>query len=201
MRIYLLRHGATQGNLEQRYVGRTDEPLCEQGRLPAQRLGKRLEGEQIEAVLTSPLLRCRQTAALLFPGKTIALIDGLEECDFGEFEYKNYEELAANEAYQRWLDAGGTTGFPGGESRDAFIFRCADAFQKSVEALEERGVKTAAYVVHGGTIMAVLSRFARPEEDYFHWQVGACGGFLVETVGTGLRDGCRVLQKLEGERA
>ena len=33
--IILIRHGATAGNLERRYIGRTDEPLCEQGRLQA----------------------------------------------------------------------------------------------------------------------------------------------------------------------
>lgn len=199
MKLYLLRHAPTRGNLEKRYLGRTDEPLCERGRVLAQRLGRRLAGESIDAVAASPLLRCRQTAEILFPGKSPVLIDGLRECDFGAFENKNFEELSGSADYERWLQSGGTMEFPGGESREAFIARCAAAFARSVKAMEESGVGTAAYVVHGGTIMAVLSRFARPREDYFHWQVGGCGGFFVETLGGGLQNGCRVLQKIEEE--
>ena len=90
----------TQGNLERRYIGRTDEPLCEQGRLLAQGLGVRLGKSGVQEVWTSPLLRCRETASLVFPGQNQRVENDFRECDFGEFEYKNYEELKENPRYR-----------------------------------------------------------------------------------------------------
>ena len=37
MKLLLIRHGMTQGNLEKRYIGRTDEPLCAEGRTVLQK--------------------------------------------------------------------------------------------------------------------------------------------------------------------
>jgi alpha-ribazole phosphatase len=201
LNIYLLRHGMTQGNLERRYIGRTDEPLCEQGRLLAQGLGVRLEKSGVQEVWTSPLLRCRETASLAFPGQDQRIENDFRECDFGEFEYKNYEELKENPRYQRWLSSGGTLPFPGGESREDFCARCRRAFSRAVETLQTRGIERAAFVVHGGTIMAILSGFGQPRQDYYHWQVENCGGYLVELGRGGLvAEGCRIVEKIGEER-
>ena len=46
----------------------------------------------------------------------------------------------------------------------------------------------AVFVVHGGTIMAVLDRFSEPHRDYYDWQIGNAEGFLAEVteeVGSG----------------
>jgi cobalt-precorrin-5B (C1)-methyltransferase len=104
-------------------------------------------------------------------------VPDLRECGFGAFEYKNYEELKHDARYQAWIDSGGTLAFPDGESREAFIHRCASAFQEvCVEALQQN-VSSAAFVVHGGTIMAVLDQFSEPHRDYFDWQVKNAEGF------------------------
>lgn len=87
----LIRHGETAGNQKQRYIGRrTDEPLLPQ----SQEVLKQLDYGEPQAVYASPMLRCTQTASILFPGKPLNIIDELAECDFGEFENKNYLELA-----------------------------------------------------------------------------------------------------------
>ena len=59
MTVYLIRHGQTQGNLERRYIGSTDQPLCPAGR---EALGPL---PPVDRVYASPLRRCRETAALL----------------------------------------------------------------------------------------------------------------------------------------
>lgn len=64
--LYLLRHGATPANREHRYLGKTDEALSEEGR--AELLLKKKE-IPAELLLVSPMLRCRQTAEILFPGR------------------------------------------------------------------------------------------------------------------------------------
>lgn len=89
--ILLIRHGATAGNLEKRYIGRTDEPLCALGESQAIALAPSLP--QCDTVFSSPLLRCRQTAGILFPERKINIIQDLRECDFGLFEGKNADEM------------------------------------------------------------------------------------------------------------
>ena len=86
LKLILVRHGETQGNKLKRYIGkRTDEPLCpEAGNMLAQ-----LAYPEVQAVYASPMIRCTQTAGILFPGKKLNIIDELAECDFGEFENKN----------------------------------------------------------------------------------------------------------------
>ena len=72
-------------------------------------------------VFVSPMLRCRQTAEILFPQIPQIEIDPWREMDFGEFEGKNYAQLNGDLRYQAWIDSGGTLAFPGGESREAGI--------------------------------------------------------------------------------
>ena len=74
--------------------------------------------EQI--VYVSPYLRAMQTADILFPDAGKVEIPEFAECRFGDFEYKNYAELNGNPDYQRYIDSGGTTAFPGGETKAEF---------------------------------------------------------------------------------
>ena len=183
-RLLLIRHGATRGNLEKRYVGSTDEGLLPEsaGALRERYkrwLNVRQSGEpnsgagefDPEAVYISPMRRCRETAAVLFPGKEYRVIEAFRECGFGDFEYRNYDELNGNPAYQRFIDSGGESAFPGGESKQDFTDRVCRAFTE----LEIRG--DAALVVHGGTIMALLDRFSSPHRGYYEWQL-PCGAFF-----------------------
>ena len=177
MEVLLIRHGKTQGNLEGRYVGRTDEPLLESSKAELQNSMYRSFCPDL--VYSSKLLRCRQTAACIFPSKEICVWEGFEETDFGEFEYKNYEELNGHPAYQAWIDSGGLLAFPGGESGDDFRMRCRRAFLSCLGDAEEKGASRIAIVVHGGTIMAVMSAFSRPKKTFYEWQVKNGQGFQV----------------------
>ena len=102
----------------------------------------------------------------------------MRECDFGQFEGKTYEQLKKNAAYIKWLKSGGITAFPGGEDQEEFRKRCVEGMKKQVRFLIARHVKYAAFVVHGGTIMAVLSSLTGGE--YFDFQVKNGEGY--ETV-------------------
>ena len=182
MKVVMIRHFQTPGNLERRYVGRTDEPLlegeglirmAEEKRNLIQALGK------LDCVIASPMKRCIQTANLLFPGEEPLLCEKMRECDFGLFEGKNYEELKDLPVYQEWLDSRGTIPFPEGESHEAFKARCVEGFEEMAAELVEKGCETAAMVVHGGTIMAVLSRFDRGDSEFYDWQAENGGGDVI----------------------
>ncbi len=212
MRIIFIRHGKTKGNTEGRYVGRTEEPLLAESVASLQKTPY----PAVQRVITSPMLRCRQTAEAIYPTVPVQVQWGLEEMDFGEFEYKNYLELCGDWRYQTYIDSGGQTSFPGAEPLDVFKERCCAAFREAMERLQERktgenepsvavngkaeepsvaatggaeeqartvgqikeaSVSAVAFVVHGGTIMAIMEAFGEPKRGYFDWQI-ANGAYI-----------------------
>lgn len=174
MKILLLRHGMTKGNLERKYIGTTDEGLLEQEK--ERLLKKRQEGyyPTADLVFTSPMKRCMETAELLYPKQKKLLVPSFAECDFGLFEGKNYEQLKEEEPYQRWLLSNGTLDFPDGEGISHFKKRCVSGFYEMLDRVKEerewksfrktRKELTIACIVHGGTIMSVLEALAVPEK-------------------------------------
>lgn len=184
--LTFIRHGETQANVQRRYLGKTDEPLSECGK---QRLLAYKEQNLYPAadhLFTSPMKRCVQTAGVLYPASEPVIIPEWEEMDFGRFEYKNYEELRNDEYYQRWIDSGGMMDFPDGESRAAFISRCESGFERMCRVLQQartenaKGPVRAAAIVHGGTIMALLSSYTkgRCRKGYFDYQTANGRGYL-----------------------
>lgn len=176
IKCYLIRHGATKGNQEGRYVGKTDEPVLESELERLRMLGKSLL--PVDHIYVSPYLRCRQSAEALFSGLgcSTEIISDFREMDFGEFEYHNYQELNGDPNYQVFIDSSGTTAFPGGEEPGEFKERCRRAFLTCVSQADEYGWQRILFVVHGGTIMAIMEAFAVPQRSYFDFQVeNGCG--------------------------
>lgn len=105
MELWLMRHAPTEWNERRIFLGSTDLPLSETGRnsvkewrLPA--------GMNPELIFASPLLRARQTAAALFPGREIHLDARLQEMALGDWEGRSYEEvkklLSAEDRDREW---------------------------------------------------------------------------------------------------
>jgi len=65
MKIYLIRHGQTTGDVEGRYGGAYDDELSDEGVIQAQKLAKNLASSGIEILFCSPLIRAQQTAKIL----------------------------------------------------------------------------------------------------------------------------------------
>ena len=96
MDVYLIRHGKTKGNLEGRYIGTTDEPLCEEGKQSLMQMADAKKYPAVEALFVSPMLRCRESAKILFPKQSISVVSDLRECDFGRYENKNFDFSACS---------------------------------------------------------------------------------------------------------
>jgi alpha-ribazole phosphatase len=162
MLVHLVRHGLTQGNLDGKYIGTTDEPLCTMGISQL----REIQYPPCERVYVSPMLRCVQTAETIYPNVDRVTIDDFREIDFGEFEGKDYLELSKYPYYQAWIDSNGTLPFPHGESREEFSNRCYTAFMRVVTGLE---LSSISLVVHGGTIMAIMQGLKGG--NYFDYQL------------------------------
>lgn len=181
IKIVLIRHGETGANRERRYLGKTDEPLSEEG-ISALREAKRKNlYPDADYLFGSPMKRCIQTAEILYPEQEMFLIPEWEEMDFGDFEGKNYLELQGDERYQKWIDSNGTLPFPNGESRKAFIRRCRQGFEKMLGRLlklcgnDPKKEMTVVLIIHGGTVMSLLSAFGGGE--YFDYRTANGQGY------------------------
>ena len=175
MTVYLLRHGRTYWNDRRRYLGRTDIPLSHEG---AEEL--RAPGFSPEPVYTSPLLRARQTAEILFPAARLEAVDALAEMDFGDFEGRTADEMAEDAAYRAWVERGCAGRCPNGETRAEFCARTCRAFQMLVDRAAAETRDTLVIVAHGGTQRAVMERFAEPACGYFELRPPFGGGYVLE---------------------
>lgn len=175
MLIYLIRHGETAYNAEMRYQGRSDIPLSENGRAKL-----RPADFSPDRVYVSPLSRARETAEILFPGAVLVPVPDLQEMDFGAIEGRTYFEMAEDAAFQKWLQDGRTGRCPGSEEdRASFSERTCAAFVELLEAALTAGEEKLVIVAHGGTQMAILSRYGQPTQDYFSWQSGNGAGYIL----------------------
>lgn len=108
MRVSLIRHGLTDWNVARRMQGRTDIPLNDFGRDQAKEAAQQLaDGPAFDAIVTSPLLRARETAEIIADRlgiDTVSEAPGLIERSFGEAEGLDVE--AANERWPDFLAAG-----------------------------------------------------------------------------------------------
>lgn len=185
--LVMIRHGITPSNKEHRYLGRTDEGLCPEGkRILAER---KHNYPNVDYLFASPMKRCRESAEILYPNQDIIIIPEWVEMNFGDFEGKNHLELEGNLYYQKWIDSNGSLPFPGGESRGDFAERCTRGFYKMLEHVESLSYQDHAIrlgmILHGGTIMSLMSTFLGGE--YFDYQVANGQGYLCRLIN---RQGC-----------
>ena len=176
VKIILIRHFPTPGNLQKKYIGSTDESISEEGAGPF----REREYPEADVLFASPMKRCLETAALAYPRLTPRLREDFRECSFGDFENLSYQELSGNGDYQAWVDSGGTMSFPNGEDPAEFRERCVQAFMKAAREGCAEGCSAIAFVVHGGTIMSILDRFSHPRKEYYHWQAPNGTGYTAE---------------------
>ena len=156
-RTLLLRHGRTAHTPERRFSGSSDLDLSELGRADAVAAARAMAGRGIEAIVSSPLKRCRQTA-----GEVAEVLDlgievdrDLRELDFGAWEGMTAAEAAtANPlAFRRWRTALDVRP-PGGESVADVSARVAAA---RARILERHAGKTVLLVTHVTPIKLLLA--------------------------------------------
>jgi probable phosphoglycerate mutase len=164
-RVFLVRHGQSTFNAQQRYQGRSDEPvLTERGAAAAALTGRHLARRRFDAVISSPLRRAHQTAGIILGelggAPPIETSDDLRELDLGAWQGKPIEDVKQRlpESYRAWRDrphelrmtaADGSVFFP---VRDLF----EQAFRFWGQFLPRHAGQTVLVVTHGGTARALI---------------------------------------------
>lgn len=166
IRLLLVRHGESVGNVEHRIQGQLDSPLTDRGKRQAEAIASRvaLEGN-IDALYSSPLRRALDTARAI--GRRVglepSLVDDLMEINVGEITGMHWEEFAS-----RWpekashVDAG-SDGYrwPGGESQQELAERAARVMDKITRS---HGSGTVVVVSHSGTLRFAVAHLMRGTE-------------------------------------
>lgn len=151
--VVLIRHAETEWSQAGRHTGITDLPLLEEGRRRSLLIGAALRVEAVGIVLTSPLLRARQTCELAGFGATAKVREELTEWDYGEYEGLTTAQIREKDAgWLLWRD-----GAPGGESPEQVQAR-ADTL---VRELQSRPAAPANVLVfaHGHLLQALALRW------------------------------------------
>ncbi len=111
-----------------------DLPLSPEGRAEAEAAARRLAGEPLDAVYSSPLLRARQTAETIAAshGLAIRLVDDLIEVDVGQWEGRSWEEISKTdaEAYRLFTADAAIHPYLGGEDMTMVLDRAAPALER-----------------------------------------------------------------------
>jgi len=194
--IYLIRHGETAWNAVRKYQGSVDLPLSPEGAAALCRAdfcpGK---------VYVSPLLRARQTASILFPDAPQLVVEELREMSFGDFEGRSPDEMENDPAFRAWVDGDCVAPCPNGESREEFTARSAAVFQRLVDEALEREEEKLVIVAHGGTQMALMEKYVRPQAPYYTWLAGNGKGYLLDAARWRERRELALVERLSYRRA
>lgn len=174
--IHLIRHGLTEANIKGQYIGATDVDLAPTGVERLNELKSKFEYPRADKIFSSPLKRCQQTAQILYPDHEFVVVEGLAECNFGEWEGKDVEALKENEGFKKWLNKADDSTPGGGESLHDFATRVLTTFDKLVESAIKSNYKDTAIVTHGGVIMTILAAHGVPRAKFYEWVVNnGCG--------------------------
>ncbi|MEZ0480016.1 histidine phosphatase family protein [Planococcus sp. SSTMD024] len=153
--ICLIRHGETEWNKIGRIQGTTDVPLNETGKQQARACESHLTKEAWDVIVTSPLKRAKETAAII--NETMRL-PVFEMTEFQEKHFGKAEGMTAEERYGLYPDKN----YPGQEQAQEFHNRLS----KGLAQLNERfGNRRVLVVAHGGVINAILEQLAHGEYD------------------------------------
>lgn len=159
--LIIIRHGYSVANKQGYMTGQSDVPLAPEGLEQAEQTAKFVcENYDINAIVSSPLLRARQTAEPLckLAKLPLALIDDLKELNAGAWEGKTPAELFElyPEEFSLWKTDTGLSRCTGGESMAEVQTRAVAAFEKIARNFEGQ---TVAVVTHAAVIRSCFCFF------------------------------------------
>lgn len=178
MQIVLVRHGATDWNLQGRCQGSTDRELSEAGVRQAEQISTLLSEERLQAIYSIDLRRARQTAELISRphGLPVLIETQLRELDHGALEGLTFNEIKSlhGEFLIRWRSEPAEICVPGGE-------RLADVAERAWKGLNEivqrhEDAERLLIVSHNFPILGIVCRISGTHlNNYRTFHLDPCG--------------------------
>ena len=186
MQIVLVRHGATDWNLQGRCQGATDRELSDVGVRQAEQIAALLSRENIQAVYSSDLRRARQTAELISQPHSlpVRIEETVRELDHGALEGLTFNEIKQRHAdfLTRWRSEPADIQVPGGER----LIDVAERAWEGVNRIVERHPTAASIVVvsHNFPILGIVCRVTgTPLNDYRTFHLDPCSVTRLQRAG------------------
>lgn len=171
MKLFLVRHGQSQWNLENRFTGWKNPDITEKGKEEARKAGQLLKNEKIDVAFTSVLKRAIHTLDLIMEESghdmPITKNEALNERNYGDLAGQNKAELAEKvgaEQVHIWRRSYDVAP-PGGESLKDTCERVIPYFEKHIKPEIKQG-KNVIIVAHGNSLRALVMHLENlsPEE-------------------------------------
>jgi len=165
--LLLIRHGLTD-DVDHVLSGRAaGVRLNDDGRRQAAELAERLREVPLDAILTSPLERARDTAEAIAARRSVRVqtIEALQEFDVGAWTGRAIASMEANTSWRRFNEVRSSTAAPGGELMLAVQMRVVSTL---LELGERYPDGTVAVISHGDVIRAALMHFLGMPIDFVH---------------------------------
>ena len=176
MKIYVIRHGQTTSDVEDRYGGDYDDHLTNLGVKQVGELAEKIKDFGIETIFASPRIRAQETAKIFNEKLSVEIktVDGLRERNqYGILSGMKKDE--AKEKYPEMVELlkDRFNTIEGAEGYEDFRKRVVDAFNEAAKS----GYQTIALVTHGGPIRRIFGDILGMEKK---WEIADCGWFEVE---------------------
>ncbi len=182
MEIFVVRHGESEGNRDNKFRGRTDFPLTERGRSQAEETGKELtKFGKFDVIFTSPLIRAKETAEIIskFLKTNVIPVEELNNIKLGEWEGKSKNFIKENypEEWRLWITEPEKLKIKNGEEIDHIRERTMKWIRKTVEENYERIL----IVTHRAVIKPMLAGILDVNPPYFwKFHIDTCSYSIVK---------------------
>jgi len=170
MHLYVVRHGETDNNVQQRYAGSIDVPLNQKGLAQAEALAQKLAELKLDVIVSSPLIRAHKTAetvSIRHPSTPLVVMKYFAERHVGVFEGLTKAEAKEQypELFNRWCTRQLDDAPTGGETIRQFEARII----LGLEELKMRySDKTVLLVCHGFVSRMINKQMKKMSYDDMH---------------------------------
>ena len=183
MKLYVMRHGESTANRDKKSSGWSQIPLTDLGVEQAKKAGELMRDVQIDRIFASDLLRAKQTAEWIFPGREYTEDARLRELNVGVLTDHYWTENDARYG-ETWKNAQVNMDYRpfGGEHGNEQVARVA-AFMDELSQLPDE--ENIAVVCHWGTVFSILHYVLQVPMDRNHIEI-ANGGVSCFTHSNGV---------------
>lgn len=167
MRIFLIRHGETDWNIERRVMGVEPIPLNENGRDMVRSVAELLAEERIDTIYSSTVKRAKESAEILAERWNAGIVDEprLNECRFEPWVGKLFEELREEKDFKLYFTKPTESRFSTSESMRDIQARAVAAMER---IKSEKKSSIVAAVTHSDIVKPILSHYLGMDLDLMH---------------------------------
>ena len=181
LNLYIIRHGQTDSNLKNTYLGKTDIPLNDTGIQQAKAAAVRFSDVEFDVIYSSPLIRAVQTAQEIADkrGLNIRLNYGIAERDYGVFDNLTMQEIEEKypEEHSEWMRNWFDYVVPEGESAAGVHKRTGEAMDRITENYKDKNI---ALVTHLGAARHMIANLLQLRlEDTYRFALDNCKAAVI----------------------